>query len=235
MKLLLCLTLIFATSVLQAATFWGTKIKLGNGFARSFAIVEDKELKKFGVAISKEALVDLPHEMIELVVPMPKVSMMPYRHITLDWNPHGHEPQDVYTLPHFDMHFYYISNTTRQNITCMGDNAPVCMEEIEPEHLAPNYGPTPAGVPKMGWHWVDLLAPEFNGGKFTRTYIYGYYHGHLIFVEPMVTLEYLKSKQTSHNPVRTPVEFPYQEGKYPESYTVSYDAVTGMHMVTLHN
>jgi hypothetical protein len=26
-------------------------------------------------------------------------------HVMLDWTPMGHEPDHVYTLPHFDFHF----------------------------------------------------------------------------------------------------------------------------------
>ena len=32
-----------------------------------------------------------------------------FDHVMLDWNPAGHEPAHVYTLPHFDFHFYSIT------------------------------------------------------------------------------------------------------------------------------
>ena len=38
-------------------------------------------------------------------VPMPAQNPTPYKFIELDWNPAGHPPEDIYTLPHFDFHF----------------------------------------------------------------------------------------------------------------------------------
>jgi hypothetical protein len=29
----------------------------------------------------------------------------------------------------------------------------------------------------MGVHWIDPKSPEFNGGKFTQTFIFGSYDG----------------------------------------------------------
>ena len=84
----------------------------------------------------------------------------------------------------------------------------------------------------MGWHWVDLLAPEFNGGIFTRTFIYGYYGGETIFIEPMVTIDYLLSKEESTLPIRQPAKFPY-DGYYPKTYQVKYDECMKMYKVVL--
>jgi hypothetical protein len=124
-------------------------------------------------------------------LPLPeKVKLLPVRHVTLDWNPAGHAPDDVYDKPHFDLHFYFISEKTRHRITCREADAAVCTRAPSPGEIPEDYDPTPAGEPRMGWHWVDLLATEFNGGKFTRTYIYGYYNGMMIFTEPMMARGY---------------------------------------------
>jgi hypothetical protein len=34
----------------------------------------------------------------------------------LDWNPRGHIPDGVYTVPHFDVHFYLITREQREEI-----------------------------------------------------------------------------------------------------------------------
>ena len=39
----------------------------------------------------------------------PKPSSTIFDHVGLDWNPHGHEPEQIYGKPHFDFHFYEIS------------------------------------------------------------------------------------------------------------------------------
>ena len=47
---------------------------------------------------------------------MPAQNPTPYKFIELDWNPAGHEPAGVYTLPHFDYHFYKIGVAERDAI-----------------------------------------------------------------------------------------------------------------------
>lgn len=215
-------------------TFFGPKVNVGRGHAQSFVRMNHGKLKEIGISLTKRALQNLPQEMAEYVLPLPPGIPVPYfKHLTLDWNPHGHEPDHVYTKPHFDFHFYFISNSDRQAISCTGADAPVCTKMPAADFLADHYGATPAGVPKMGHHWVDLLAPEFNGGEFTRTYIYGYYNGTPIFVEPMITLEYLLSRHTSVKNVRVPAKFPYAGGSYPRQYKVWYDPGAKAEMVVL--
>jgi hypothetical protein len=78
-------------------------------------------------------------------------------------------------------------------------------------------------IPMMGKHYLSPANPEFRGGKFTATPIYGYYGGHLIFVESMVTLDYLNSKPALSQPLAQPARFE-QPGTYPSQYSVAYDS-----------
>lgn len=236
MKLLLALFL--SLNIAQAKhpkIYWGEKVNVGNGYAQTFIEMKHTKPQEIGIVVSEAGLTNLPiHEMKEYVLPLPTdVSVPPYKHITFDWNPHGHEPDGVYDKPHFDIHFYFITQQEQQAITCLGDDLPVCMQNPAADFLVADYAPTPAGVPKMGWHWVDLLSPEFNGGIFTRTFIYGYYGGKPIFIEPMVTLEYLQSKEKSYLPVRLPAKFPDTNGFYPQKYKVSFDEKTKLHKIVL--
>lgn len=237
MKYFLVLTLLcYGQQLLAGITHWGDKVKVGNGYARTYIVMDNKTPTSIGVALTSSALSGLPHEMKEFTLPLPKTARVePYKHLTLDWNPHGHEPGGVYDKPHFDYHFYFISSGEREMISCMGPDAAVCLNMPDANEIPANYAPTPEGVPKMGWHWVDLLAPEFNGGLFTRTFIYGYYGGELIFIEPMITQEYLLSKKSSTNPIRMPQTFPYAVGLYPESYKVFFDSTNKLHKVELTN
>lgn len=237
MKYFLCVIVSINFSLFVNAatiTHWGEKVAVGNGYARTYVQLNNKIPQSMGIALSDRATTGLDHEMKEYILPLPeRVKVHPFKHITLDWNPHGHEPGGVYDRPHFDFHFYFISNQLRQSITCMDDDAPLCLEAPDEDYLVSDYAPTPEGVPKMGWHWVDLLSPEFNGGIFTRTFIYGYYAGNLIFIEPMVTTEYLLSKKTSHNTIRLPKQFPYQQGRYPTNYKIYYDEINDLHKIEL--
>lgn len=227
------LSLILVTDAF-GITYWGKRVTVGKGYAQTYVEVSSKEAVSFGVALSPLALEGLPHQMKEYKLPLPSYKISPYKLITIDWNPHGHEPGGVYDRPHFDYHFYLISDAFRQTITCQGADAAVCVKTPEEAQIPTHYAPTPEGVPQMGWHWVDLLAPEFNGGIFTRTFIYGYYDGSLAFIEPMVTTDYLKSKATSLNAIRQPQVFPY-DGFYPTSYKVFFDQALKLHKVELRS
>lgn len=218
--------------------YWGDKVDVGSGYARSYIKMshDGSELREIGISMSEESLTNLPDEMKEFTLPMPKdVEVNPYKHITLDWNPHGHEPMGVYDKPHFDFHFYFISEEDRHAIRCMDEDTVPCMMAPQADYLVSDYAPTPAGVPMMGWHWVDLLSPEFNGGIFTRTMIYGYYGGNTIFIEPMVTVEYLQSKEESLLPIRQPKKFPYNNAYYPSAYQVSFDEKYKEHKIILED
>ena len=238
MKLFLSIILSFNLSTAIAAvtkTYWGEEVQVGNGHAQSYVKMQHGKPLEIGVAVTAKGLVNLPaHEMKEHILPLPaEVRVSPYKHITFDWNPHGHEPDGVYDRPHFDIHFYFITNVERQAITCADADAAICMQALLPEYIVSDYAPTPAGVPKMGWHWVDLLSPEFNGGIFTRTLIYGYYAGKPTFIEPMVTLEYLQSKEKSILGIRRPTAFPYPDGYFPREYRVEYDKKHKLHKIVL--
>jgi hypothetical protein len=235
LSIILSLYFLTAYASPHKATYWGEKVQIGNGNAQSYIKIYHGNPKEIGVIIEENALINLPeHEMQEFIIPMPEdIDVKPYKHIILDWNPHGHEPDGIYDKPHFDIHFYFISQNERATITCLNEDLPICMQTPLSEFQVSDYAPTPAGVPAMGWHWVDLLSPEFNGGIFTRTFIYGYYAGIPIFIEPMVTLEFLKSKIESELKIRRPTIFPYAGGYFPEEYKIKYDRKHKFHKIIL--
>lgn len=238
MKFLSLAVIALTMNIAHAKIYWGEKVSVGKGHAATFIkTTEGGYPREIGIAISEKATTGLnPHMMQEYILPLPTaVNIIPYKHVTLDWNPHGHEPDGVYNLPHFDMHFYFITNALRQTITCMGADAAVCTKPVAPEYIAEKYAPGPTGVPKMGWHFVDLLAPEFNGGIFSRTFIYGYYNGEMTFLEPMITLESLLTKETTEKEIRQPLLFPNGDGYYPETYKVFFDTKDKYYKIVLKN
>lgn len=221
--------------------FWGI-LNLGNAQATERQIVDesslgsspvwswmelnkDKSLRAIGMTIEADFLLDLPEERFELEFKVPqKSSTRPYRHITLGWEPHGHEPDGIYNVPHFDLHFYMIPAQARKNITCAGADANKCLKAPDAGAVPPDYVPTPAGVPEMGWHWLDSKSPEFQGQPFTKTMIQGYYNGKWIFIEPMVTAAFLQTQPDFTAPIRQPSVYP-QKGYYPTEYRIHYRAV----------
>lgn len=210
------------------------RIPLGKGVVYSFVEYNKRKVPTaIGVAISGSAIKTLPEEMGMFdLVPEGMHKIPPYDHIGFDWNPMGHEPPGIYDLPHFDFHFYTIPQGIRHAITCQGADEANCLKPVASSYVPIDYVPTPAGVPMMGWHWLDSKSAELNGQKFTRTFIYGYYKGVTAFLEPMVTVAYLKSKPQMVFPVKQQQNITIS-GWYPKNYSVSYKAVTDTYEVAL--
>ncbi|WP_413577587.1 hypothetical protein ACLVWU_04230 [Bdellovibrio sp. HCB290] len=227
---------IFTTSLLlsffaKAETIvFGPPATIGAGQASSFVKMDELQvITTIGMVFSGKVLEGLPadanrHE-YEYALHLPEgVTAPPFNHFTMNWNPHGHAPTEIYGVPHFDFHFYFISEHQRHGIKCDGTDNAVCMKAPVDEYKPPFYAPGPEGVPMMGWHWVDLRSPELNGKPFTATYIYGFYNGEMIFLEPMITLSYLQTKPNISVEVPLPKKVA-TPGKYPARYSLTYDSV----------
>lgn len=229
---------------------YGAPVSVGAGQARSYVVLDQKSggaPLEIGIALDERALTGLPEGMppgegmamgTEYVLPLPQQNPTPYRTIVLDWNPNGHEPPQLYGKPHFDFHFYMISNAERLAIDPATDPSFVAKAVQNPgAYMAPGYIPPQAppqfwGVPRMGTHYVDPTSPEFSPAGFSRTFIYGAWNGKLIFAEPMITREFLLTKPdvVINVPVPAQVETP---GYYPTAYRVTYDAQAKEYRVAL--
>lgn len=209
------------------------EIQLGK-FFETWVKKEKGRPVEVGFSADAQALTSLPDQHMELILNFPKSRHQVFQHLALMWEPGGHEPPGIYDVPHFDIHFYFISDQERKKISCQGSDAANCLMQPKASEIPPNYAPTEAGVPKMGWHWVDLLAPELNGGSFTSTLIYGYYKGRLAFLEPMITKAFLLTKPNVTFPIRQPQVYP-RSGYYPTRYQVKYDFVEDQYHVILRD
>ena len=214
-------------------SYEGAPVTIGNGTARVVVRCDAKGSPlSVGVMLSSGALSGLPEAansqtsegQWEYRLPMPsKGPKTGYAQVMVDWNPQGHPPPHVYTVPHFDFHFYMMSSQQVQQVSFTGPGDAAA--EVADASLVPSgYKVVPeTAINKMGVHAVDLAAPEFRGKPFTATFIYGYYKGRLTFVEPMVTLAFLRSRPAFVQPVSAPARYS-TPGYYPHSYEVQYDA-----------
>lgn len=239
LKLLLVITTVFFSSLNLHAherIQKGEKISLGKGWAYTYIAYDFKNRpKSLGVVLTEGALKSLPHVDTSYLLKLPKgVTLPPYKEVMLDWNAHGHEPADVYDIPHFDFHFYAITKKTRQAIKCMDEDNALCLKQPAADYIPAYYIPTPAGVPMMGWHWLDSRSPELQGDRFTSTFIYGYYDAKIIFLEPMITREFLLSHGHVNAELPLPKKFAFN-GYYPKKYNVHYDAKTKIYRIALNN
>jgi hypothetical protein len=94
--------------------------------------------------------------------------------------------------------------------------------------------PPGTAVARMGVHAVNPSASEFQKQPFTASFIYGYHNKKLVFIEPMTTLAYLKSKPSFSAPVARPAVYT-KPGVYPSTYRIKYDAIGKIYEVTLEN
>lgn len=211
-------------------TLAGTPTALGSGTATAYAKVDSSgQPTAYGVRISKAAI-DAPGAEGETVVPIPTNDGL-VKYAVLDWNPNGHPPANVYTLPHFDMHFYMVDNATREAIP--GGPDPVAAKAPATGFMPADYAIDPVSVPAMGTHASDATSGEFHGQTFDKTYIYGYYNGTLAFYEPMITQAYLQSSPNVTQSLKIPAKVALA-GRYPRTMTIKTMA-NGDRVIELSN
>lgn len=227
---------------------YGKPVKLGNGQARMYVVLDAKNGQapmEVGIALDERALEGLPttHTMLELPMSLPTHAPLPYRSTVLNWNPQGHIPETVYDVPHFDFHFYFTTQAevaailpsdpefaTKANNVPTGDFLPPFY--ILP--VPPGTDLTPVAEPRMGVHWVDARSPELQRilgpmgdpnryEPFTRTFIYGSWNGRFTFLEPMITLDFLRTRPDTVMEISQPARYP-ESGWYPDAYRITYDA-----------
>jgi hypothetical protein len=222
----------------KTKTYYGHPVQLGKGIGRTWVTVNSQGTPvSLGIDLSANSVLSQGAEGADYVFQLPKqVAVPPYDHIELGWTPHGH-PGDMYMLPHFDLHYYMISSTEQATIPFLPP--PAFDIPLPAKYLAPGYFLSPGLVPNMGAHNLDALAPEFNGGIFTKTFIYGSYKGYLTFLEPMFTIAYLNSLVSTPGTaaptmIRQPQAF-QKAGYYPTSYTISYDRSPKEFTISLNN
>lgn len=234
---------------------YGTPVKVGDGRARAYVTLDQKADTpvEFGVALDADAMQNLPAPMAMppgmehgdshmYLLPLPSKAPAPYQLVELDWNPQGHGAP--YTQPHFDFHFYTISQAERDAIDPSDPQyatkaaAFPAAAYIRPNFIFPGdvLGQTPAqmAVPHMGVHWLDMTAPELRGVPFTTTYITGTWNGKTIFQEPMITREFIMATSDATIPVPQ-AQRASPAGYYPGAYRITYDAQAKEYRIALSN
>lgn len=217
----------------------GPAINMGNGLVRSWIRVNqfNKPLE-FGIEMTDDALDKLPIDIdnqanFEYYIPIENKAkeLLAFDHIIINWNPNGHEPSLVFDVPHFDFHFYMISQKERLLIPTYEeavnefDNLPAL------RYRPANYIPTPGGIKQMGKHWISSsFAPPF-----LYTLIYGSFNGKFIFVEPMLTRDFLLSGTKIEKPYNQPQLFGTENKFYPTALKIYKNDLDKTHLVTLNN
>ena len=236
-------------------TLRGQAEKLGAGTVQSFLTLDPSGAPTaIGVTMSPGALEQLPpmpntvsrcfdldgngrhtqHECIGdeeriLDVPADSSAGLPFRWISVNWNPGGHH-NTPYAQAHFDFHFH-TGDRDRVEAIAPGRCGELAdcgdfkraSRPVPAQYLPSGYIDVGAVVPRMGNHLLDSQSPELKDSlPFTSTFIYGAYEGELIFWEPMITLDFLQNTHNVCIEIRQPTAF-RQSGYYPTQYCVRQD------------
>ena len=224
-----CATVLFAAgTVLAAPMDMSPPTPWTDSGAKPFVERDaQNKLTAIGLVIPAATVQALPKARAEAVSPMNDAGLV--KSANLQWHPRGHEPEHVYDVPHFDVHFYTISEGVRHGIV-PGAKA----GKVRPKKaiLPPNSILAPGFVPGMGMHDVPKAQPEFNGGHFTISPLIGYWNGRLAFFEVMFTKAWLEKKQDKSGTFPQPASAP-QPGLYPTRYSVHYDKDQDAYRVAL--
>jgi hypothetical protein len=229
----------------KLVVFKGPQVALGYGKVRSWISVDSNgHPNEIGIEMTPEAFKNLTTETDKtlppngenIVVPLQlkATQLTPFDHIGMNWNPKGHEPEGVFDVPHFDIHFYMISTQEQLAIPEWSPETDAAFNNYPPLGYMPVDYFTPPGPAtaeaQMGKHWIPINLGAYL--PFSKIMVYGSYNGKFIFVEPMVTLDYLLSNPDFSMPYSQPEHFE-KAGNYPTKYNIYHDAVTGNTYVTL--
>ena len=261
------------TSPDGTARQYGASVALGSGQARTYIVFDNTQLTRaieLGVALTPGALEGLPapmnmptggadeHEHAdshEYILPLPQRNPTPFKLVELNWNPQGHEIPGIYTIPHFDFHFYTISKVERDQIGPTDAQYQQKADNLPPAALVPQFystltppGASTPSVPKMGVHWIDVRSPEIQAllghpelaKPFTTTFIYGSWNGKFTFLEPMVTRDFILGRRMATSAAQrdSVISIPMAAqvsaaGTYPAAYRVTWDATANEYRIAL--
>lgn len=214
-----------------AGTDRGTPVPFGDGEAQTF-IDTDASGNPTAFGVEFDTRFDaLPAVDAEYRLPMPASApgVLPIDHVSLQWNPEGHEPASVFDVAHLDALFFLLSEDERLEIepgAC--DDEPVTCDALDRALL-----PLPPSAQPPGYASIGLIEP-FEGdhlfrvidqsiGEFESAWSYGRWDGEIAFLEASATRSWLETLDGEDcRPIATPEAFT-QAGWYPTLYCTSWE------------
>lgn len=219
-------------------TFYGPAVQMGNGHLRTWVNItrsSDKPVA-IGIEFTGKSMDNLPQDHLNhmantFVLPLHQKAkaLTAFDHVTVNWEPMGHEPLGIYNVPHFDMHFYKISVEQQMMITGVPGPAPAA------GYLPAAYVIQGATVPQMGTHWLNPASPELppTFQPFTHTFIFGSNDRHVHFYEPMITRAFILSGASVSKAFPTPTKYSPQNKYYPATYKIWKNSNNGRYYTAL--
>ena len=219
----------------KAGTFFGSSQSIENGTAKTYTTLDDAGNPiEVGIRMSATSLDGLPPEdavpprMLMLDFPQQAAATV-FDHVMMNWNSHGHVPAELFGKPHFDIHFYMVDmaavaaiNPSSPDFATRAAHLPDA-KYVPLNYVVPPGSPAESAVPAMGLHWVDTTDGLVPGKyDFTQILINGSWDGTYTFIEPMMTREWMLTKQTVLKDIKQPQAY-QRSGYFPTTYSVRYD------------
>ncbi|MFD2891205.1 hypothetical protein ACFS5J_04165 [Flavobacterium chuncheonense] len=236
----------------------GPERHIGNGMIRSWFTLnlQTNTPQELGVEMTASALTGLSNDGEEHINPIyttphplaKKITALD--HIGINWEGQGHfgpppyggmSPTGFFKVPHFDIHFYFISfaereaiykDTTVESIQLFNNFPDNCFLPngyfIVPINVNPNGG----NYAKVGKHWVPPL--PLPSPQLTHLMTYGTYNYKIAFVETQVSLPFLESGVDYEGEYTQPVNF-QKSNYYPTKYKIRHNTENGKIYITLTN
>lgn len=164
-----------------------------------------------------------PQELASIALPDEARASLGIDHLGINWEAHGHPPGPFLT-PHFDFHFYTLTQQGVREIDCTDGTKPAtvpsdyALPDLEVEGLGTLVG---LCVPSMGMHAMPREDLE-RTDPFDATMVVGYYGGEAVFLEPMVSRHRLLERSDFTLSVPAIESLP-PEVRYPTEFRAEYD------------
>jgi hypothetical protein len=137
--------------------------------------------------------------------------------LRVNWLAGGHGPEP-YNAPHFDLHFY---RGTKEEVTAIScaDSGPFPAEVLASGYEAPS-----TCVPGMGYHaWPST---DIESDTFSTSIVLGYAAQKMVFIEPMITREFLLSRSSFELTITRPASAGGATTLFPSRLSATYAAGT---------
>ena len=221
------------TTASKAATYYGESKPFGGDSIRSWIKTDvNGNPSSIGVSFKQSAFAKLEGQddsMFMMMLPTSGAMMLasPFDHIEVDWSKKG-DTDPPYNVSHFDVHCFAVDMASQNGVMAGMDNMTMMMDTMLIPH---GYEMMMDAEAMMGVHAMDTTD---HTNPFNHTCMYGFYHGDLYFMEPMIAKTYLDSKTNFSADIKQPTKFK-KSGWYPTKYYVRYDSNINEYQISIDN
>jgi hypothetical protein len=209
-------------TVNKSATYYGDAVPFSNDSIRAWIKTNaNGNIVSIGISFKQSAFDKLEMDSDIVFMPMLPTGMnVPVNppwsidHLEVHWAPKGDPKPSLYDAAYMDVLFFGVDLAAQRAVTAGPDMATANMDKkyLPADYVLDNEAEAMAGV-----HARDTTGKEFHGQPFDRTLAYGFYHGDLYFIEPIVAKTYLDNKPNVSPVFKQPAAFK-KSGFYPTTY-----------------